>query len=609
MDSLLDKILSNVISSAKSLVIAADEDDLFNYPDVIQALENEQLKILRADNNLDVRIKFELQMRHETGRILLVAPPDYVPLPDIEEIVHFLKIGFHELFPRLSSKVIKGLSFSSLERLFQVRQYENLGDEKTLETVFETIYQINLESLKRVGSRELFLSDLITIFLEDDDVNDAVVDALTPLAAGHFPDITTSILSRNELIKFLQHKWEAYINGSAEIDFRNFQLQKSINQLFAVGELTALKTSQEIFNSNVKSFPLGVSSDKNENVNEKLSGILKHLEEVKNMPETHEQWFAMMPVLSNGMLASFETSDEELQKQFSNICHYINQSFQNFVETKYDQLFSLSGAKRPAVVSRILEHIKFNTAPKKALFVIDGINFWQWQIIAERLNEADIQDKSGVTCAYIPTITAWSRQAIFRGAPPDLSMNNSKEEQLFRDYWKAHGYQNYQIGFNRINLTDPSANLDIADSVEVLGIVTNDLDEMMHGAFIGNIHLKQSTELWLEKSSFINQIKRLKLSGYKIFITTDHGSVEATGIKNLKLVDKVGAIKRSKRHIHFANENMLANFLEQNSTLDLGTRNTSVFLKNTEAFTTESALVVTHGGSHFWEVLVPFIEI
>ncbi len=110
----------------------------------------------------------------------------------------------------------------------------------------------------------------------------------------------------------------------------------------------------------------------------------------------------------------------------------LNQSFQNFVETKYDRLSSLSGVKKPAIVSRILEHIKFNNTPKKALFVIDGMNYWQWQIIAERLNKAKIQVKSGVTCAYIPSITSWSRQSIFRGSLPDLSMNNSKEEQMFR---------------------------------------------------------------------------------------------------------------------------------------------------------------------------------
>ncbi len=63
---------------------------------------------------------------------------------------------------------------------------------------------------------------------------------------------------------------------------------------------------------------------------------------------------------------------------------------------------------------------------------IDGMDYWQWQIIAERLNKEKIQVKSGVTCAYIPSITSWSRQSIFRGSLPDLSMNNSKEEQMFR---------------------------------------------------------------------------------------------------------------------------------------------------------------------------------
>jgi hypothetical protein len=609
MDSLLDKILSIVISSAKSLVIAADEDDLFHFPELIQAFENKNFKIIRAENNLDARIKFELEMRGQTGDILLVTPPDYFPLPDIEECVHFARVGLKDLFPRLSSKVIKGLSFDSLEKLFQVKQYESLGDAKTFEAVFETVYQINLGTLKSNGSREFFLTSLIAILIENNDVNEAIIDLLASLSEKHFPETPKSVLSRNELIDFLQSKWEAFINGSDDIDFMNIQLQKSINQLFETEQLRAIKITEDAFKSNVRNFPLGVSSDKGASVDEKLSGFIKHLETVKTQLETHEQWFAIMPVLSSAMLASLESSDEELQRQFSDICNSVNHSFQNFVETKYSRLFSMSGVKKPAIVSRILEYIKFNPAPKKALFVIDGMNYWQWQIIAERLKRENIHVKSNVTCAYIPSITSWSRQSIFRGSPPDLATDNSKEEQLFRNYWKNNGFSEYQIGFNKINLTEPSNDLNFEETVKILGLVTNDLDELMHGTFIGNIQLKQNTELWLEKSSFIKRISSLMQQNYRIFITTDHGSVEARGIKNLKLKDKVGSISRSKRHIHFTNENMLANFREQNLTVDFGVKDLSVFLKNTDAFTTENTSVVTHGGSHFWEILIPFAEL
>ena len=113
----------------------------------------------------------------------------------------------------------------------------------------------------------------------------------------------------------------------------------------------------------------------------------------------------------------------------------------------------------------------------------------------------------------------------------------------------------------------------------------------------------------IAKSKIINTIASLRSHGFKVYITTDHGNLEATGIKNLKLKDKVGSLSRSKRYIHFSNETMLANFREQNPLLTIGIKGNSVYLRQEEAFTDENSKIITHGGSHLWEVLIPFIEI
>jgi len=94
-----------------------------------------------------------------------------------------------------------------------------------------------------------------------------------------------------------------------------------------------------------------------------------------------------------------------------------------------------------------------------------------------------------------------------------------------------------------------------------------------------------------------------------VYITADHGNIEAKGLKNLSMKEKVGALSRGKRHLYFTNEILLQDFLDQNPDLILGRKNLSVYLKHQEAFTTENTNVITHGGSHFWEVIVPFISI
>ena len=145
--------------------------------------------------------------------------------------------------------------------------------------------------------------------------------------------------------------------------------------------------------------------------------------------------------------------------------------------------------------------------------------------------------------------------------------------------------------------------------VSILGMVTNDLDVTMHGTRLGIEQLKMSTEQWIRKSDIVQHILTLRKLGFSVYIATDHGNVEAKGIKNLKIKEKIGSLSRGKRFLHFSNEVVLKNFQEQNPDLELGTKDLSVYLKNAEAFTSENITVVTHGGSNIWEVLIPFVEI
>jgi hypothetical protein len=211
--------------------------------------------------------------------------------------------------------------------------------------------------------------------------------------------------------------------------------------------------------------------------------------------------------------------------------------------------------------------------------------------------------------AYIPTITAWSRQSIFKGNKPDLSEDNSREGKLFMDYWRASAYQEYQILYQKFNVDHPFNEVEINVNVDILGIVCNDLDDIMHGSILGNKQLANDTLQWIAKSGLIEIIKSLKEKEFKCYITSDHGNLEAVGIKNLKLSEKVGSISRGQRHIQFSNETMLRNFQEQNPNLNYGLRETSVFLRDQSAFTKEQNTIITHGGSHLWEVLIPFAEI
>ncbi len=605
MSGFKDKLLEVIVSSAYTSTIVADEDGLFELSEVIELFDNQGFEIIRARNSFDVRIQFELQMREATNPKLLIAPSGYSALPDIREAIHFVRLELTDLFPRFFSSAIAGLNFEALEKLYEKRVYEDLGESKTIKHLMKNVFEV--DDIDGVTSTEDFLSRLMDLMLGHIKPNSAVLDFAFEFVKRQLPGIDRSQLTEKGILTYLQNRWETYLLGEDKLDFESSSLAKNVSYLFATGKLSPVNVDEATFRSQARKIPLGVFLDKNRDSH--FEGLLAFLEESSNELTTSEHFYSVIEIATAAKLLSFEIENIELIERYETNIELINAKFQDFIDAKYGGLFSLSGVKHPNIVSKILEHIKFSNTEKRALVVVDGMNYWQWDLISKSLNEKGIEHDSRVSFAYLPSITAWSRQAIFRGDKPDLSADNSREGKLFREYWINQGYVDSQIGFEKIDLTDKSRKLEITESTKILGVVTNDLDELMHGAHMGDVQLLQNTKLWIEKGGFMQLIELLKDRGFEIFVTTDHGSVEATGIKNLRLIDRVGSKSRSKRHIHFSNRTMLQNFAEQNPEVDFGVKDDSVYLRGREAFTTETTTVVTHGGSHFWEVLIPFVRI
>jgi hypothetical protein len=611
MSNWVDKFKNLVISSHKLHIIIADVDNLFEYAELRLAFENEGFNVISAKTDLAVRVQFELYVRGSQNKHLIIAPASYYPLPDIELVVHFNAISLQHLFPNLDAKAIKGLSFNALCLLSNIRRYEDLSHEKTLKFLLENLYSVDFDSLTTYKAKEKVLNALITVLLEKNGINPPLTKFLAGISRPYFPELVASGLTSTNLIKFIQDQWQSYVTiDVASLNFDEPLLNKSMGYLFAFEYIKPVKVSPEKYNTFPKPLKIGLYFDEQGHNDNELEGLIDYLKQqldiIEDLPE---QWFRIIQVLANAKLKYLLTNNDELRHSYNNLEHLFNSRFQRFVDNIYGSLFSLSGVRKPVVVSRILEHINANPAKRKALLVIDGMNYWQWSLLSKSLSDVGIRCSANASLAYIPTITAWSRQAIFKGDKPDLNADNSKEDRLFEAYWLKQGISSYQISYKKFGVNDPLKTGSLSDDITTLGLVCNDLDEIMHGAVLGNDQLKFSTLQWIEKSDIVNNIQELINLGFQIFITSDHGNIEANGVKNLTLKEKVGALSRGKRHLHFTNETLLNSFLEQNPNLAIGRKNLSIYLKNQEAFTTENKQVITHGGSHFWEVIVPFISI
>ena len=315
-------------------------------------------------------------------------------------------------------------------------------------------------------------------------------------------------------------------------------------------------------------------------------------------------WGVICRIISNGILNTIGTS------KFDELCIHVNRAntvFQETIKLSYQQTKNSSAVKKPKIVSKILDYLRFNFRESKiALIVVDGLAYWQYEMLKDRLPSTKNEE---VFFSWIPSITQLSRQAIFRGDIPetDYKQGPVSEEKLWKSYWLAQGINDFEIRYKHEDI-----DLSNLESITKFAIVFKDLDEKMHSSTDYNDLLKL-TENWIERSKIISVVNDLQQAGFKIFLTTDHGNIQAKGWRELVGREKLGTNKsgsRSKRHLEYAEQWLADEFIANNPELkdSIVMEERAIYFKSDLSFSEEETLV-THGGAHILEVLIPFIEI
>lgn len=396
----------------------------------------------------------------------------------------------------------------------------------------------------------------------------------------------------------LEFSLNSYFNGYHIPSIVNLELVL-LNKLFAQKQLVRLnktETLQEVENIQNKGLSTSTITPFDIDLfNETLKRQLK--EEVVN-------WAVICRIISKGLL---ETIDTPLFDPFIDSVNKTNVIFQEYIKDAYQQTKSSSAVKKPQIVSKILDHLSFNYLNEKiALIVVDGLAYWQYELLKSKLPP---NKNENVILSWLPSITQLSRQAIFRGDNPktDYRQEPTSERKLWRDYWKSKGLSSHKIRYNHETI-----HLDNLRDITKFAIVFKDLDEKMHSS-TDYKDLLRLTENWIERSDISNVVKQLQDSDFTVFLTTDHGNIQARGWRGLKGREKLGTNKsgsRSQRHIEYTDQWLSDDFVESNPDLkDLITeQNGSIYFSGDLSFSGKDILV-THGGAHILEVLIPFIEI
>ena len=111
----------------------------------------------------------------------------------------------------------------------------------------------------------------------------------------------------------------------------------------------------------------------------------------------------------------------------------------------------------------------------------------------------------------------------------------------------------------------------------------------------------------------MNNVKYLLSNEFTVFIATDHGNVQARGWRSLTGREKLGANKsgsKSQRHLEYSDKSLYEDFIQNNQELkgSIVQEEQAIYFKDDLSFSRDESLV-THGGAHILEMLIPFVKI
>ena len=144
--------------------------------------------------------------------------------------------------------------------------------------------------------------------------------------------------------------------------------------------------------------------------------------------------------------------------------------------------------------------------------------------------------REGAVFAWMPTLTSVSRQATFAGrAPlyfPESIHSTDREPVLWRRFWTDEGMEPAQILYARSlgsGIPDDVAESIAGPAVRVAGLVVDTVDKIMHGMPLGTAGMHELVRLWAGKPHLATLLDLLFESGFRVYLTSDHGNIEATG--------------------------------------------------------------------------------
>ena len=250
-------------------------------------------------------------------------------------------------------------------------------------------------------------------------------------------------------------------------------------------------------------------------------------------------------------LAQTDTNMDELllsQKSDANaqFCKYIKRNYESWIDSESRPLMSNDVFKRK--VFPLLD------AGEKVFFVlIDNFRLDQWRIIKPLIAEY-YNIEEDLYCSILPTATQYARNAIFSGLMP------VQIEKMFPELWVDEDSEEgknvnespliqtqldrfrkkYTFSYNKVyegqfgdkllqnfrNFEHYDLNVIVFNFIDMLSHARTE-SKMIRELASTDAAYRSLTESWFRHSSASELLRKIAESGYRVVLTTDHGTIRS----------------------------------------------------------------------------------
>lgn len=649
MGSWRESVLRHFQCATHRLTLVSDPDGLLQEEQVLAAIRSRDFDVVSFDDPAAFRYAYESQYRsrwdagEEPALALVVRTgrQDLRHLPyDLLQQGRQVALSLQDLTPHLSYPVVREFFRAApglFDRLFDACQSyagPRLGEERTLAYIARHVYNLDPEA---VATLEDLVERLLVVHYNGWPLPERLAGWLSERLRLRCPNLPIGrwLRERNDFFRFLEEEWQGYVTarglslagprpvyaaGAPHVDFSHPSIRALVDTLFLDGRMRPTRVLAERPPQDWTA--VGVAVDGEAYRRERLRQVLEHVEGHLPGPEAgYRIWTALALTWAEALVLAGQVAlPAELSGRWTNVREGLDAAFAGWIQARYGALHTLPYLPAPVLghhVPHFLAHRLRRGTERIALLLLDGLALDQWQVLRETWREQGRpwNCAEGALLAVLPTITPIARQALFAGALPfyfaDTWQRTDADGRRWVRFWEEQGLGPgavaWRLGLEDLGeiVTDPR--------VRVLGLVVRDVDEMLHGTGHGLGELHDRLRRWAERGPLAEAIEQMLVAGFDLWLTSDHGNVEARGIGQPQegvLVEKRGA------RVRFYSDAALLERARAQSPETLAWTPAglpagllTLFAPGRRAFVNQGEVLLAHGGLCLEEVIVPWIHI